>query len=272
METTELKEACRQIRCNIVRMIGGAGGGHPGGSLSGVEIAATLYLDLMRVDPAKPGDEDRDRFVMSKGHASALYYAVLAQRGYFPVAKLDDYRKPWGDLPGHPDMKRLPGVDMTTGSLGQGLSVAVGMALAAKAQKKDFRVYVLLGDGEIQEGMIWEAAMSAAHYKLDNITAFLDRNRLQIDGTTEEVMDIEPVADKWRSFGWNVLPIDGHDIDAIKSAVASAKTKRGVPTLVLADTVKGKGVSYMENRCEWHGAAPNKEQVAAALKELEVRT
>lgn len=269
MNTNELKEICRKIRLDIVKMVGGAGGGHPGGSLSAVEIAATLYFDIMNINPENPKDENRDRFIMSKGHVSALNYSVLARRGYFPVEELMNYRKPFSNLPGHPDMKRLPGIDMTTGSLGQGLAVANGMAAAGKYLGKDYYVYVILGDGEIQEGMVWEAAMAAAHYKLDHIIAFVDRNNLQIDGTTEEVMGVEPLADKWRSFGWDTAEIDGHDIDAIRQAVDHAKKAEGKPSVIIARTVKGKGVSFMENQVAWHGKAPGREQTEQAIKELE---
>lgn len=256
------------VRRDIVRMIGEAGGGHPGGSLSAVEIVTCLYFNIMHVDPEDPKWPDRDRFVMSKGHASALLYAELAERGYFPVEKLSTFRRPWGKLAGHPDMTKVPGVEMTTGSLGQGLSVANGMAIAAKYDKKDYRIYVLLGDGEIQEGQVWEAAMTAAHYKLDNLTAFVDRNSLQIDGPTEEIMGVEPLADKWTSFGWHVIEINGHDIKQILDAVEEAKNTKGKPTMVIAKTIKGKGVSFMENKVEWHGKAPAGELYIKAMKEL----
>lgn len=263
-----LNEKAKAIRRHIICEIGEAGSGHPGGALSAAEIFAALYFEVLRINPKEPNWEDRDRFVLSKGHVSAVYYAALAERGYFPVEELKNYKKPWGKFPGHPDMKKLPGIDMTTGSLGQGLSVAVGMAISAKYDKKDSRVYVVMGDGEIQEGQVWEAAMAAAHYKLDNITAFVDRNGLQIDGTTEQVMGLEPLKDKWTGFGWNVIEINGHDIEQILDAVDKAKTVKGKPTMVIAKTIKGKGVSFMENRPEWHGKAPNAEQYAQAKKEL----
>jgi len=263
-----IQQKCLNIRRDIIRMIGGAGLGHPGGSLSAVEIVTSLYFNIMDVDPENPRWEDRDRFILSKGHASALLYAVLAERGYFEIKKLKSFRITDG-LPGHPDMSKVAGVEMTTGSLGHGLSVANGIALAGKYDNKKYYVYVLLGDGEIQEGQIWEAAMAVSHFKLDNVIAFIDRNMLQIDDTTEEVMSLEPVASKWESFGWNVLEIDGHDIAEIITATNKAKNMKGKPTLIIANTVKGKGISYMENEVSWHGKAPNKEEMALALKELE---
>lgn len=263
-----LEEKCKAIRRHIICEVGESGGGHPGGSLSSVEIMTSLYFEVMRVDPKEPRWTERDRFIMSKGHASALYYAVLAERGYFPVEELLNFRKPWGRLPGHPDMNKIPGVDMTTGSLGQGLSVANGMAIAAKYDKKDNRVYVLLGDGEIQEGQVWEAAMAAAHYKLDNLTAFVDRNGLQIDGCTEDVMGVEPLTEKWKGFGWNVIEIDGHSINQVLNAVEEAKHMKEKPTVIIANTVKGKGVSFMEGKAEWHGKAPSGELYKKAKLEL----
>lgn len=264
-----LEEKCKTIRRHIIQMIGEAGEGHPGGSLSAVEILTSLYFKVMRIDPQNPTWPERDRFIMSKGHASALLYATLAERGYFPVADLATFRRSWSKLSGHPDMNKVVGVDMTTGSLGQGLSVANGMAIAAKYDGKDYRVYVVMGDGEIQEGQVWEAAMAAAHYKLDNITAFIDRNGLQIDGSTEDVMQIEPIKDKWQSFGWHVIEIDGHNITQILNAVAEAKQTQGKPTLIIAKTIKGKGVSFMEGKVEWHGKAPGGELFAKAKMELE---
>ncbi|WP_338827545.1 transketolase [Neomoorella thermoacetica] len=267
-DITYLKEKCKVIRQHIINMIGGAGEGHPGGALSAVEIVTTLYFRVMRLDPENPGWPERDRFIMSKGHASALLYAVLAERGYFPVEELTNFRRPWSKLSGHPDMHKVPGVEMTTGSLGQGLSVANGMALAGKYDGRDYRVYTLLGDGEIQEGQVWEAAMAASHYKLDNLTAFIDRNGFQIDGPTEEVMAVEPLGDKWQSFGWHVIAIDGHDIIQILEAIAEAGQTKGKPTLIIAKTVKGKGVSFMEGKAEWHGKAPSGELFTQAKKEL----
>lgn len=268
MDTKNIEKICHDVRIDIIKMLKAAGSGHPGGALSAVELLTTLYFDTMRVNPENPKDPDRDRLIVSKGHISVGYYAVLAERGYFPKEELLDYKKPWSKFPGHPDMNKLSGVDMTTGSLGQGLSVANGIAIAGKYDSKDYRVYVLLGDGEIQEGMVWEAAMAAAHYKLDNIIAFVDRNRLQIDGDTETIMALEPLADKWRSFGWHVDEIDGHNVDAIKGAIEQAQAVKGKPSMIIAQTIKGKGVSYMENKVEWHGKAPSNDLCDQALKEL----
>lgn len=266
---TALADQARKIRCHIVQMVAEAGSGHPGGSLSAADILTVLYFDEMNIDPARADDPDRDRFVLSKGHASPVLYATLAEKGFFPVEELMTFRKINSRLQGHPSRKHLPGVEMSTGSLGQGLSAAIGMALAARVDKRDYRVYALLGDGEMQEGMIWEALMSAAHYKLDNLTAFLDYNHLQIDGYTADVMKIDPIADKVKAFGWNVLMVDGHDLEAISRAIAEAKATKGKPTFIIAQTVKGKGVSFMENKAEWHGIAPSFEQKVAAIKELE---
>ena len=263
-----LKEKAKVIRRHIVTMLGEAGSGHPGGSLSAADIVTALYFDVMNICPDDPYWPDRDRFVLSKGHAAPVLYAALAERGYFDVSELSTLRKLKSRLQGHPDMKKLPGVEMSTGSLGQGLSAANGMALAAKIDDKKFRIYVLIGDGEIQEGQIWEAAMSAAHYKLDNLIAFLDYNGLQIDGCTKDVMCVEPVADKWVAFGWKVIEIDGNDIEQVLNAVEDAKKTPGKPTMIISKTVKGKGVSYMENNPDWHGKAPKPEEVEKALKEL----
>ncbi|ADQ06433.1 Transketolase domain protein [Caldicellulosiruptor hydrothermalis 108] len=265
----ELKKIATEIRKSIIIQTASAGSGHPGGSLSGVEILTYLYFVEMNIDHKNPQDPNRDRFVLSKGHASPLLYAVLAERGFISKDELTGFRQIYSNLQGHPDMKKVPGVEMSTGSLGQGLSVANGMALAAKLDGKDYRVYVLLGDGEIQEGQIWEAAMTAAHYKLDNLTAFLDHNGLQIDGKITEVMSPEPVDEKFKAFGWHVIKIDGHDFNQIEKAVNEAKTIKGKPTIIIAETVKGKGVSFMENEVGWHGTAPNKEQAQKALEELQ---
>lgn len=265
----ELKKIATEIRKSIIIQTASAGSGHPGGSLSGVEILTYLYFVEMNIDPKNPKDPDRDRFVLSKGHASPLLYAVLAEKGFISKDELTGFRQIYSNLQGHPDMKKVPGVEMSTGSLGQGLSVANGMALAAKLDRKNYRVYVLLGDGEIQEGQIWEAAMTAAHYKLDNLTAFLDHNGLQIDGKITEVMSPEPVDEKFKAFGWHVIKIDGHDFNQIEKAVNEAKTIKGKPTIIIAETVKGKGVSFMENEAGWHGTAPNKEQAQKALEELQ---
>lgn len=258
----------RNIRKDIVTMIHGSKSGHPGGSLSAVEILTALYFDEMNVDPRNIKKEDRDRFVLSKGHAAPVLYATLAQKGYFDKSELNSLRKIGAMLQGHPDMKGTPGVEMSTGSLGQGFSIASGMAMASKLDNAPWRVYTLLGDGEVQEGIVWEAAMSAAHYKLDNLVAFLDYNGLQIDGEVEKVMNIGPIGAKFKSFGWNVIEIDGHDFDQIFAALDMAKETVGKPTIIIAKTVKGKGVSFMENNASWHGTAPSDSDLEKALAEL----
>lgn len=263
-----LNEITRTIRKDIISMIHGAKSGHPGGSLSAVEILTALYFDEMNVDPTNPKMEDRDRFVLSKGHAAPVLYATLAHKGYFDKEELKGLRKMGRMLQGHPDMKGTPGVEMSTGSLGQGFSVACGMAMAAKLDNAPWNVYALLGDGEVQEGLIWEAAMSAAHYKLDNMIAFLDHNGLQIDGDVSKVMNIGPIVDKFKAFGWNVIEIDGHDFDQIFAALDMARATVGKPTMIVAKTVKGKGVSFMENNAGWHGNAPSDSDVEIALAEL----
>ena len=262
------EEFAASMRREIIRMLAAAGSGHPGGSLSATDIMAVLFNEELRIDPQFPQDPGRDRFVLSKGHAAPALYAALALKGYLPVDELTDLRKLGSRLQGHPDSHKLPGVDVSTGSLGQGLSMACGMALAGRLDGRDYRVFALCGDGEQQEGQIWEAAMLAAHYKLDNLTAFVDHNHLQIDGQIEKVLSPEPLADKWRAFGWQVLEIDGHDLEAIRSAIAQAKKVTGQPVMIIAETVKGKGVSFMENQASWHGSAPNAEQAAQALHEL----
>lgn len=262
------KKAC-QLRWDVVKMIGEAGSGHPGGSLSAVEIVTALYFYLMRHRPEEPEWEDRDRFVLSKGHAAPLLYAALAESGYFPRDTLWSLRKLGSILQGHPDMKRTPGVEISTGSLGQGFSVACGMALAGKMDKKNYRVFVLLGDGETQAGIVWEAAMFAAHYCLDNLCAFIDLNHLQIDGLVEEVMNIEPVLEKWRAFGWWVKKINGHSFPEIIEAVEEAKEVKGKPQMIVAETLKGKGVPCMEGVVDFHGKAPSYEQMVEALKKFE---
>lgn len=264
----ELKEIARSIRVDIINMLEKSQSGHPGGSLSAVEILTALYFKEMRVDTNNPRWEDRDRFVLSKGHGTPVLYGTLAQKGFFPKEELDRFRKIDSVLQGHPDMKNIPGVDMTTGSLGQGLAAANGMALAGKLDNKDYRVYAMIGDGECQEGLIWEAAMLAAHYKLDNITVFLDHNGLQIDGTNKEIMNIEPIDEKFKAFGWHVLTIDGHSFDEILGAIEEAKITKGKPTIIIARTHKGKGVSFMEDQVGWHGKAPSKEEASKALEEL----
>ena len=248
-----------------------AASGHPGGSLSCMDALTTLYFDEMNVDPENPGWEDRDRFVLSKGHCAPALYAILALRGFFPTEDMKLLRSIKSHLSGHPDMNNVKGVDMSTGSLGQGLSTAVGMALGAKYLKKDFRTYAVCGDGEIEEGIVWEAAMAAAKFKLDDLCIFVDINGLQIDGATEDVMPSSPLDKKFEAFNWNVITIDGHDFDAIKDALAKARQCKGKPTAILMNTVKGKGVSFMENNADWHGKAPNAEQYAIAKAELEAQ-
>lgn len=243
--------------------------GHPGGSLSIADILAVLYFEEMNIDPENPKMADRDRFVLSKGHCAPALYGILAERGYFPAEKCAELRKTDSNMQGHPDMKSIPGVDMSTGSLGQGISAAAGMALSAKLDNKNFRVYTALGDGEIEEGQVWEAAMFAAHYKLDNLTAFLDYNGLQIDGKTSEVMNSDPLDEKFRAFNWHVINIDAHDYDAIRAALKEARETKGKPTMIIAKSIKGKGVSYMENQAKWHGSAPNTEQYEQAIRELD---
>ncbi|MBU5313904.1 transketolase [Tissierella carlieri] len=264
----ELKEIARSIRIDIINMLEKSQSGHPGGSLSAVEILTTLYFKEMRVDTTNPKWKDRDRFVLSKGHGTPVLYGTLAEKGFFPKEELDRFRKIGSILQGHPDMKDIPGVDMTTGSLGQGLAAANGMALAGKLDNKDYRVYAMIGDGECQEGLIWEAAMLAAHYKLDNITVFLDHNGLQIDGPNKEIMNIEPIDEKFKSFGWHVLTIDGHSFDEILNAIEEAKNTKNKPTIIIARTHKGKGVSFMEDQVGWHGKAPSAEEASKALEEL----
>ena len=263
-----LKEIARNIRKDIVSMIHTSKSGHPGGSLSSVEILTALYFDEMNIDINNCKMEDRDRFVLSKGHAAPVLYATLAHKGYFDREELNGLRKINRMLQGHPDMKGTPGVEMSTGSLGQGFSVACGMAMASKLDNAPWRVYALLGDGEVQEGIVWEAAMSAAHYKLDNMVVFLDYNGLQIDGKTEDVMNIGSIVDKFKAFGWNVIEIDGHDFDQIFAALDMAKETVGKPTMVVAKTIKGKGVSFMENEAGWHGAAPSDSDLERALLDL----
>lgn len=263
-----LKEKAKEIRKSIVSMITEAKSGHPGGSLSATDILTALYFSEMNIDPNNPKMEGRDRFVLSKGHAAPGLYATLAERGYFSKNELGTLRKFGSKLQGHPDMKKLSGVEISTGSLGQGLSVANGMALNAKIYRENYRVYAMLGDGEIQEGQIWEAAMTAAHYKLDNLCVFLDHNDLQIDGNVSQIMGIEPVSEKWRAFGWNVIEIDGHNFEDIFRALDLAKNCKGKPTMVIAKTIKGKGVSFMENVCGFHGVAPTIEERDKALSEL----
>jgi len=264
-----VREKALIMRREVIKMLGEAGSGHTGGSLSPADIVSCLYFWEMNIDPERPDWENRDRFVLSKGHAAPLLYAALAEKGFFPREWLSTLRKMGSPLQGHPDMRKLPGVEASTGSLGQGISWAVGMALVGKMDKRDYRVYVLLGDGEIQEGMVWEAVMAAAHYKLDNLMAFVDYNGLQIDGKIKEVMSPEPIADKFRAFGWEVLQIDGHDYQQIIASLNIGREVKGRPTVAVARTVKGKGCSFIENQVDWHGRAPNKEEVEKALVELQ---
>ncbi len=264
----QLKNIAANIRLGILEGVHAASSGHPGGSLSIAEIITYLYFEEMNVDPKDPTDADRDRFVLSKGHTAPALYAALAQKGYFDKAELKKLRHVDSFLQGHPDMKGTPGVDMSTGSLGLGFSTACGMALAAKIDGKDYRTYSIIGDGESEEGQIWEACMFAAHYKLDNLVAIFDWNGLQIDGPVAEVMNPTPHDKKLEAFGFHVITIDGHDFEQIESAFNEAKTVKGKPTAIIAKTVKGKGVSFMENQVGWHGSAPNDEQYAAAVDEI----
>ena len=267
----QLMLTAAKARMLCVEAVYTAASGHPGGSLSCIDALTELYFDEMNIDPADPAWEDRDRFVLSKGHCSPGLYSVLALRGFFPEEDIKLFRSIKAHYSGHPDMRHVPGVDMSTGSLGQGLSAAVGMALAAKLSGKSYRTYAICGDGEIEEGQIWEAAMSAAKWKLDNLCAFVDVNGLQIDGATVDVMPSEPLDKKFEAFNWNVISVDGHDFYQLADALAKAKETKGKPTMILMHTVKGKGVSFMENQAGWHGKAPNAEQYEQAKSELEAR-
>jgi transketolase len=266
-----LAAAAYKARLLAVDAVFTAASGHPGGSMSCMDALTALYFNEMNIDPADPRNPDRDRFVLSKGHCSPALYSVLAERGFFPVEDLKLFRSIKGHYSGHPDMVNVPGVDMSTGSLGQGLSAAVGMALAAKHNGKAYRTYAILGDGEIAEGQIWEAIMAAAKWKLDNLCIFVDVNGLQIDGRTADVMPTDPVDAKFKAFNWNVISIDGHDFDQILSALAQAREVKGMPTAIVMRTTKGKGISFMENQAGWHGKAPNAEQFATAKAELEAK-
>lgn len=268
MKKKELQIFAAKARIGVIEGVYNAKAGHPGGSLSICDLLAYLYNEEMNIDPKDPHMDSRDRFVLSKGHAAPALYATLALKGFFPVEDLKTLRKSDSYLQGHPNMNKIPGIDMSTGSLGQGISAAVGMALGAKFDKKDYRVYTVLGDGEIEEGEVWEAAMFAANQKLDNLVAVIDFNGLQIDGTIDEVNSASPIADKFKAFKWNVIEIDGHDFDAIEEALNSAKATKGVPTCIVMKTVKGKGVSYMEDAVGWHGKAPNTEEYEQAMTEL----
>ena len=267
-EKKELMKLACKVRMGIVEGTHAAKSGHPGGSLSSADVYTYLYFKEMNIDPKNPKDPDRDRFVLSKGHTAPGLYSVLANRGFFPVEELLTLRHIGSRLQGHPNMNETPGVDMSTGSLGQGVSAAAGMALGAKKQGKDLRVYTLLGDGEIEEGQVWEAAMLAGNRKLDNLVAVVDWNNLQIDGCLDDVNSPCPIDKKFDAFGWNVISIDGHDFDQIDAAFKAAKDCKGKPTCIIASCIKGKGVSYMEDKCEWHGAAPNAEQYETAMAEL----
>ncbi|MBE6003065.1 MAG: transketolase [Lachnospiraceae bacterium] len=270
MENIELQKMAVNVRKGIISSTHSAKSGHPGGSLSAAEIFTFLYFEEMNIDPKNPKDEDRDRFVLSKGHTAPGYYAALANRGYFPVEDLLTLRHTGSYLQGHPDMKHIPGVDMSSGSLGQGVSAAVGMALAGKLSKKDFRVYALTGDGEIQEGQIWEAAMFAGHRKLDNLVVIVDNNNLQIDGAVSDVCSPYPIDEKFKAFNFHVINVEnGNDFDELRAAFKEARETKGMPTAIIAKTIKGKGISYMENQVGWHGKAPNDEEYSIAMEELE---
>lgn len=267
-EIKELKSIANKIRVDIIEEVHSAKSGHPGGSLSIADIITYLYFKEMNIDPNNPNMSDRDRLVLSKGHTCPALYAALAEKGYFDVSLLKTFRKMGSILQGHPDMKNIPGVDMSSGSLGQGISAACGMALAAKFDKKNYRVFAILGDGEIEEGQVWEAFMFASHYKLDNLCAIIDRNGLQIDGACKDVMSTEPLEDKMKAFGFNVIVTDAHDFESIENAFNSTKISNGKPSVIIANSVKGKGVSFMENMVSWHGTAPNDEQYDQAIKDL----
>ena len=269
MDNLELQKTANEVRKGIITAVYNAKSGHPGGSLSAADIYTYLYFEEMNIDPENPKKADRDRLVVSKGHTSPGYYSALAHRGFFPVEDLKTFRHVGSYLQGHPDMKHIPGVDMSSGSLGQGISAAVGMAISAKLSGDDYRVYTLVGDGEIQEGQVWEASMLAGHRKLDNLVVIVDNNNLQIDGTIEEVNSPYPIDKKFEAFNFHVINVDGHDFDSLRAAFKEAKETKGMPTAIIAKTVKGKGVSYMENQVSWHGSAPNEEQYKVAMEELE---
>ena len=269
MNKLELMKTANEVRKGIVTAVHSAKSGHPGGSLSAADIYTYLYFEEMNIDPKDPKKADRDRFVLSKGHTAPGYYSTLAHRGFFPVEDLTTLRKVGSYLQGHPDMKHIPGVDMSSGSLGQGISAAVGMAISAKLSNDDYRVYTLLGDGEIQEGQVWEASMLAGHRKLDNLVVIVDNNNLQIDGKISDVNSPYPIDKKFEAFNFHVINIDGNDFDQIEAAFKEARETKGMPTAIIAKTVKGKGVSFMEDQAGWHGKAPNDEQYAQAMEELE---
>ena len=269
MENLELQKKANEVRKGIVTAVHSAKAGHPGGSLSAADVYTYLYFEEMNIDPENPKMEDRDRFVLSKGHTAPGLYSTLANRGFFPVEDLTTLRKLGSYLQGHPDMKHIPGVDMSSGSLGQGISAAVGMALGAKMNGKDFRVYTLLGDGELEEGQVWEASMFAGHRKLDNLVVIVDNNGLQIDGKIDDVCSPYPIDKKFEAFNFHVINVDAHDFDALRSAFKEARETKGVPTAIIAHSLKGKGVSFMEGSVDWHGKAPNDEQYAVAMADLE---
>lgn len=266
---TELSVIANKIRKNALTAVYSAKSGHPGGSLSIADVLALLYFEIMNIDPKNPKNPDRDRFVLSKGHAAPALYSALALRGYFPIEDIPTFRHTGSYLQGHPDMNKVPGVDMSTGSLGQGVSAAGGIALSAKLDNKDYRVYTILGDGELEEGQVWEQAMFAAHYKLDNLTAFIDFNGLQIDGDVTKVMNPTPIDKKFEAFGWNVVVCSAHDFDELERAIENAKNTKGKPTAIVMKSVKGKNVSFMENNAAWHGSVPNEEQYNQAIGELD---
>jgi transketolase len=268
LSVPELEKMARQLRRHVITMIATAGSGHPGGSLSAADIVTALYFKVMRHDPENPRWPDRDRFILSKGHVAPILYAALAECGYFPVEELSTLRKLDSRLQGHTDRTLTPGVEMSAGSLGQGLSFGIGVALAGRLDKRGYQVYVLLGDGECEEGQVWEAAMFAPHHRVDNLTAIVDHNDLQLDGRVCDIMGIEPLADKWRAFNWHVLEINGHDIKQILQALKKARETKGKPTVIIAHTIKGKGVSFMEGNVDFHGKAPTPQEAEIALKEL----
>ena len=269
MNNLELMKTANEVRKGVIKAVHSAKSGHPGGSLSASDIYTYLFFEELNVDPAEPKKADRDRFVLSKGHTAPGYYSALAHRGFFPVEDLTTLRKVGSYLQGHPDMKNIPGVDMSSGSLGQGISTAVGMAISAKLSNEDYRVYTLLGDGEIQEGQVWEASMLAGHRKLDNLVVIVDNNNLQIDGAISEVNSPYPIDKKFEAFNFHVINVDGHNFDELRAAFKEARETKGMPTAIVAKTVKGKGVSFMEDKASWHGVAPNDEQFAIAMEELE---
>jgi transketolase len=264
----ELQAIAKRVRREIVEMTGAAKSGHPGGSLSAVEVVVELYFDYMKHDPKNPKWPDRDRFILSKGHAAPVLYAVMAEAGYTPVEQLNTLRKLGSIYQGHPDVRFIPALEASTGSLGQGVSLALGMGLAAKLDGRSFRTYVMLGDGEIQEGQVWEGAMFGAFHKVDNVVAIVDYNRIQLDGFVKDIMELEPLTDKWKAFGWHVIEIDGHDFAAVRKALEEAEATKGKPSVIIAHTVKGKGVSFMENNPKFHGTPPNAAEVQQALQEL----